>query len=98
MDQQDHAVGEYRVKDDLEISLQRAIAQGIQDSGDGRAIGEHGLLLERVKRDVVGLLPAIRELGRDSPARALQRHDRFISHQNIPRASPPSTVIVVPVT
>jgi hypothetical protein len=62
MDQQDHTVGEYRVKDDLEIGRQRAVAQGIQDRGDDRTIGEHGLLLERVKRDVVSLLPAIRKL------------------------------------
>ena len=98
MDQEDHPVREERVQENVEVRRQGGVAQRVQDGGNEAPVSEERLRLKCGQRDVVAFLAAVGEFRRDSPARALQRHDRIVSHQNIPRARPPSTVIVVPVT
>jgi hypothetical protein len=71
MNQKDHAVGEKRVEDNVEVRRQGCVAQRVQDGGNDAPVGEEGLRLKCGQRDVVGLLAAVGEFRRNSPARAL---------------------------
>jgi hypothetical protein len=71
MNQKDHSVGEKRVEDNVEVRRQGGVAQRVQDGGNEAPVGEEWLRLKCGQRDVVGLLAAVGEFRRNSPARAL---------------------------